>query len=272
MSKRLMTLGLCGAMLLGCGSESDSSFNVDEYSLSAYEGRSVSTETLAGTWVAVGTGFDDINSNVAGSVEKHFAFKEYFVISPSEGVYQKRNCREDAAVDILVSDSVIEFDTFEGTIIDNKQMSVTSIVEESYQDEDESYTTKETINMIALKISDETTSFANISANDGSGEQSDNLFCFSQSNGYIESKRANVSFVKIETYSGSMAKYEGDEFSKWIDIFVGNLIYYFTTDESGHAISFDISSDSSLQDTITFNASDNSDSVIGKIKVDLPAQ
>ena len=42
--------------LVGCGSGSDSSFEVDEYSISAYEGRSVSTETLASTWVAVGTG------------------------------------------------------------------------------------------------------------------------------------------------------------------------------------------------------------------------
>lgn len=53
MSSKIIAMGLCGALLVGCGGSNSPNHELNEYTVSDFEGRIVSEDTLAGTWVAV---------------------------------------------------------------------------------------------------------------------------------------------------------------------------------------------------------------------------
>lgn len=275
MSSKIIAMGLCGAILVGCGGSGSSNHELNEYTVSDFDGRVVSEDTLAGTWVAVGSGVDDFQGIEGGRGEKRFVLKEYFVISGDvDSGFKKHSCSKFAEFDISVNETAIEFDEFSGIVTDNKMISGQSFHEDNYQDEETevNYYSSETINFTALKISDATSSFARISVNDGSGEQSQDLFCYRQFNGYFDYNNWDVNFVEIETIFGSMAENKGSFANISIYISTGGIENDFHTDDEGHSVSFELITDSSLSETVTFSAFDNSDSVTGTITVQLPAE
>ena len=273
MSKRLVALSLCSAVLVGCGSGNSSGGkgSFSEYSLSEYEGRSVNTETLAGTWVAVGTGVENFPGRDGGRGDKRYAVKEYFVISQAEDGYTKSSCEQYSSYDISLSDGVIEFEDFKGNVTDNKIISGTVSKEDRGVDETAGpYYFTETANIQAIKISDNTDSFAQLAFNVGEGEETLDLLCYQQSNGYIDYKNYDLSFVSVDTYPSQMFQYNGDIPSAFLYVSKDFSDYEFDSDDAGNSIVFDINADSEFSEIVTFNASDNSDSITGTINVTLP--
>ncbi|MGK0443835.1 MAG: hypothetical protein ACJA1U_000763 [Bermanella sp.] len=273
MSKRLVALSLCSAVLVGCGSgdSSGAEGSFSEYSLSEYEGRSVNTETLAGTWVAVGTGVENFPGVDGGRGDKRYAVKEYFVISQSEDGYTKSGCEQYSSNDISLSDGVIEFEDFKGNVTDNKIISGSVFKEDRGEAETaDSYYSTETVSIQAIKISDNTDSFAQLAFNVGEGEETLDLLCYQQSNGYIDYKNYDLSFVSVDTYPSQMFQYKGDIPSAFLYVSKDFSDYEFDSDDAGNSIVFDINADSEFSEIVTFNASDNSDSITGTVSITLP--
>jgi hypothetical protein len=269
MNKIINGLACCGiAMsLVGCGSDSDDSGALVEFSLSGYEGRVVSTDTLSGTWVAVGVGVENIEAEGITSTE-NLVLKEYFTITGSnESGYEKTRCEYAGTENITLSPVNNEFSFGEvtGTIIDNK--SITATFKQSF--DDDSFSSVRTINLSAIKISDATSSIGTITADIAGAESlSIDISCYQQINGKGSGGGSSYSSQFVDTSSLQFQRYTGEFGYRSLDSSL--LRFYLDTDEAGQSVSFDVNAVSDLSETVTFSGSDNSTSVTGIIQVDLP--
>lgn len=272
MGKRLVALSLCTAILVGCGSGSSSSPKVNEYSLSEYEGRAVSTDSLAGTWVAVGTGYFEYNYSDGTSERTDFAIKEYFIISESGDAYEKQECNGGNEVLTLVGDEV-NTENFVGVSTDKKL-----ITGKLYENDFDDVTSAD---LTMIKISDSVNSIGSASVNvAGSGIDSVSVGCFQQSNG--------VGTYEEEVY-GSFKNYTVGVFNSYNQIFYERQfgeyayqdleVYTQSTDAgfgsyTGDTIVFDVNEDNTLTSAISFSAvsSGSEGSLTGTISINLPVQ
>ncbi|NVK39130.1 MAG: hypothetical protein HWE18_14480 [Gammaproteobacteria bacterium] len=265
MSKRLVALSLCSAVLIGCGSGSDSSSHeLKEYSLADYQDRVVSSATPTGTWVAVGSGLQESTGFQGGLVKNHFAVKEYFIITENEGGYRKADCELGGFEQVSITDNQITIGSFSGTITDNQLMSGQDLVEQSFEE----YESTRTTSLAVIKISDATANFGSVIINDSGEETVDGVSCYQQLNGYIDYKNFDESYSRINAGYTSFNDTRGDFAYKSIDTYY----YNFDTDDAGHSVEFDVSVDSNFSESISFSASDGVDSVTGTLTVQLPLQ
>lgn len=270
MNKIINGLACCGiAMsLVGCGSDSDDSGALATLSLNDYEGRVVSTDTLSGTWVAVGTGTYSY-TEPGYSDKEDLVVKEYFVITGDSDVgYTRANCESYGTESIIINANSIEFGNVTGTVVDNKSMTAVSSYEVSYSDDD---LESRKIDLSIIKISDATDSFGTVKANvAGSGSIDSDISCYQQVNG--------KGVVDGDSYTSNYIYTTPVELNKFIGAFdftsLSSSSYqtYVYSDEAGQSASFEVTATSSLTESVTFSASDNTKSATGTISVSLPVQ
>ena len=270
MSHKLFALGFASAVLVGCGSGSDSAGSVTEYDLSEYEGRSVSTDTLAGTWVAIGTGSDQF-SHSEGVTTRNTAVKEYFVIKDTGNGYTKPRCDYETNYNVLLEGDSIQVNDFVGTVTDNK--TITGKIVDSYTETEggEDYAQESITNLTIVKISDSVSAIAKVTANVNVETVEKDVFCYQQSNTAARFKSLSAKALEIETPVIELTRWVGDEGYTALDSYAFSV---FLDTDDGDNISFDVNTDSSLSETVTFTASSvtNTDSVTGSIVVQLPVQ
>lgn len=270
--KKSVLLGtgvLAAALLTGCGGSSSGGSSVSEYDLSAYEGRNVAKSSLAGTWVLAGKGSYSYKDAV-DTQSADYAVKEYFVITgDSELDYKKSNCDNEGVLDeITVDGSQMKVNDFTGTITENSR--VVGVVSTSTNSD--SYTQSETINVTLIKISDAVTSFASLSSTTPNGALTNHpISCFNQIKGNFSYNNYNTTFEEFTFFDGAtIEKYNGSEGYTALTHYIYGNKTEFDTDFVGDSVTYTHTSTSSQLETLTFNASDNSDSVQGTLTVTLP--
>lgn len=270
MSQKVWALGLASAVLVGCGSGSDSAGSVTEYDLSEYEGRTVATDTLAGTWVAIGTGSDEF-SHSEGVTLRNRAVKEFFVIKDTGNGYTKPRCDYETNYNVVLEGDSIQVNDFVGTVTDNK--TITGKIVDSYTETEggEDYAQESITNLTIVKISDSVSAIAKVTANVNGETVEKDVFCYQQSNTAARFKSLSAKALEIETPVIELTRWVGDEGYTALDSYAFSV--FWDTDD-GDNISFDVNTDSSLSETVTFTASSgtNNDSVTGSIVVQLPVQ
>lgn len=259
---------LSSVVLVGCGSSSDSKDSAFEYSLSEYEGRVVNTDTLAGVWVSVGTGYTDIKHS-EGIAKVNFAVKEYFVITESDSGYKKSSCQSSFNQDISINDNVVTFNNFVGKVTDNKWMTG-NIVEDTDIIEDE-YSEHSETNLRIMKISDELKFTSKVTTDVDGKITETNSNCYKHSNQVSKSKKSNIKSETIIMPTLIIGRWSGDE--EGVYILNGIPYFYLNTGVSeGDSVSFEINSNSNLTEMINFTATDGVIGVTGRVDVQLPAQ
>ncbi len=256
-----LALGLSVSLLTACGGSSSSSDSVESYDTDSYEGRTVSSDSLAGTWVSVHSGdFTDTEDGV--TVKISYASKEYFVIRPTDNGYEKASCSSSLGFrDVRQEeDGQVTFDyNNTASVTDNKEMSGT--LETYYFDSEE-------VPFQALKISDQFDSIGSMSTT-GSVAAEEDIFCFSQSNGILtwNGSHANSSQDYKAGFEGDYIRFSKDE----EDINIYSPDYDFNTYE-GETASLSVSSKSDSSQQMSFYGSNDSDDINGTIQIQLPLQ
>ena len=272
--KKSVLLGtgiLATALLTGCGGSgggaSDSS--VAEYDLSAYEDRTVSQSTLAGTWVIAGKGTYNYKDAV-DTETTNYSVKEYFIITgDAASGYKKTSCQNEGYLDaITVNGSEMKVNDFTGTITENSRV----VGEITSSTNNDSYTESETVNVTLIKIGDSTAPFGTLSGTTPRGALNAlPISCFNQTKGTFKYNSYSTSFEEFSFFDGAtIEKYSGTGgFTALSHYFYGTTTM-FDTDYDGHSVSFSHTVNSSLSETLTFNASTNADSVQGTLTITLP--
>jgi len=269
--KKSVLLGtgiLATVLLTGCGgSSSGGGTSVTEYSLSDYEGRTVSSDTLAGTWVAVGTGSATYEVEEGSALSK-WAVKEYFVIKEGASDPDKASCHAGFISTDIVGDQ-ITVENFSGTVSGNTIIS-------GAESENEG---KIVTNLSIVKISDSVEALGTITVNvAGLGSLSQGLYCFQQKN---EVGEVNGSYYgaseeyQLSASAGDdvfLQKVSGTVSSKDVSVYSSAFVGEFLT-KDGASANFTVNSSTDLTESISFDASSTSGaSVTGTVQVQLPAQ
>jgi hypothetical protein len=263
-------LACCGIAisLVGCGSDSDDGSALAEFSLNDYEGRVVSTDTLSGTWVAVGTGTYSY-TDPDYSDKEDLVLKEYFVITgDSDAGYTRANCESYGTESIIINANSIAFGNVTGTVADNKSMTAVSYYKDEFSD---GSIESSTIDLSIIKISDATDSFGTVKANvAGFGPIDSDISCYQQVNG--------KGVARGESYTSNYVFTTPVELNKFVGAFdytsLSSSLYstYIYSDEAGESASFEVNATSALTESVTFSASNSTKSVTGTISVSLPVQ
>lgn len=271
--KAVLAALMSSTVLVGCGSGSDSESlgSASEYNLSDYEGRSVSSDTLAGTWVAVSSGYSELTHS-QGTTKTNLSGKEYFVITKEGNDYHKASCGYDTTNKITLDGGSLEVkaEKFVGTVTDNK--TITGKIEFDINDIEDNETGSVLQNIEIVKISDEIGSLAMVTVNVNSVNDETAISCYQKSNSTFtfgslsgKSEEIKTPLVDINRLNGG-----GDDselsYTNWPSVDLDFESY------KGHSVSFDVNVDSSLSETVNFTASNGSDSVTGTIVVQLPVQ
>lgn len=274
-----MALGLSVSFLTACGgSSSSSSDSVQEYDLSTYEGRTVSTENLVGTWVMVATG-TELSSLPGITSNSSSATKEYFVVRETEsGDFESSDCGSGFST-LIIEGNIMTLEGGTATIIDNQKVS--GSLENNYVGEGvfEGYNTTRTATFQSVKISDSVESFGSISKTvAGEDTVTEGIFCFAQNNsvGTVSSEDGSGSYKGTDFEVGLENSSDDDfSFDKWSGTSSGFEIEIdldtFSTDE-GNEASFTVDSESSTSIMITYNGSNDSGDVSGTVQIQLPLQ
>lgn len=260
------------ALLSACGgSSSKSKQSIAEFSLDSYEGRSVSSTSIAGTWVSVGEGervesYDDFTSTY------DIASKEYFIIRDSGFGYLKESCDGGSSTVIQTGDQ-IEFEGITGTLINNQIISGTRTVELAFS----SYSKSGYANYNMVKISDSAEAIGSVELTEaGKGSSVVDVKCFQQKSEVETWTVSNDTYFE-EIYSIGLIDHSDIELYKWnsdfgdsyFDIYAKN--YSFYSDES-NSVNFSVNSESNTAHNISFNGSNQETDINGTVQIQLPLQ
>jgi hypothetical protein len=272
-----ISLILSTVLLIACGSGSSGTNKPKPYSLDDYQGRAVSSESLAGTWVSVSTGQKILDgySPYTQYTEVGYSNKQYFVITEMDEGYSKASCngRSDS---IVQSGDQISFNGMTGTNIDNQNF----IFSENHEivSNDVVYSEFKKIEMI--KISDSVEKLGVVNLTDFPyGDDSLNINCFYQVNevnleGPDEAYSNEEYFVGVQDYSSSLL------LKKYVGSFTRTLIYPLHYDSWGEFYqgSFNVSAETSFSHEISFSTvnedplDEYSFRYQGEINIQLPLQ
>ena len=267
--KKSVLLGtgiLATALLMGCGGSSSGGSSVSEYDLSAYEGREVSTDTLAGTWVAVGTGRNEYIDSETQIDE--YAVKEYFVITGSGSTFSKARCDSASTRTLTLSEGVVTGGDFTGTVTENKLIVGKEV---SNFGSGNDYSGKENLALTMVKISDLVEPVVTVDVATTAGNIEGTLSCFQQSNGNIAVNGSRVATFKDFNAYPFKVRYSVSSHHESTSLTSQDPSVYLDTDLN-NTVSFELITDSSLSETLAISAYNNAVSLSGTVIVSLPAQ
>lgn len=265
--KSLLAVVMCSAALVGCGSGSDGGPSVKYYSLDGFEGRSVGTTSIEGTWVM--TGSTELNASSSSSQEANGkeAFKEMFVIFENEGSFFKLNCDGSYYSYVYISGNSANFSGITGSLTNNKQFNG-SFTDQGYES-GVSYSLQGQAE--AVKISDSTNPIASLTISNSNGESDfENLGCIAFSNGYASGGGRTQEFEVILTDNIDLERHKGEE--NYTAIYNDIAGFYDYDTDYGDLVEFSIDDLSETSHVISFEASDSFRSMSGTINVNLPLQ
>jgi hypothetical protein len=271
---------------VGCGSGSDSSSHeLKEYSLSDYEGRSVSTDTLAGTWVLIASGsFEQTFPD--GTYAGTLIGKEFFVIRPigDTANYEKSTCYGDGFLDIPIDGSSVDLEFAQGTIQNNIMIQASKLIDVSSEDErfDEKQGELDGKYLYTMvKISDSINSIGSATKNlANADEEALEVFCFNKTEvarlydgSVIEETSWSAAFDASSSSSFLFKEINNktlEESKNEILLNAGETFY----EKDDDTVSFSLDEENSFNISLSYNASNsiNADSVVGSVTINLPEQ
>jgi len=270
-----IALILSAVLLTACGGSSGSN-GVKPYSLNDYKGRSVSSESLVGTWVSVSTGQRILAGYSAYTeyTEVSYSNKQYFVITETDAGYSKASCN-GGYDSINQNGNQISFNGMTGSIVDNQSLIFSKSSELSFK----GVTYSEFQNFEMIKISDSVEKVGVVSLTGFPYDDHElNVGCFNQIKetsldtpndpyaleGYFVGEQDVVSSTSLLKYSGSINRtliYPHDNYRG--DFYYGSLNVNSESSYS-HEISFETEDENPL-DEYSFLYR-------GNIKIKLPIQ
>ncbi len=277
-----IALVLSAAFLSACGSSSSddeqdpsgptpNEESFEKFDLSAYEARTISAETLAGTWVKVSS-VEWAEGNSDGIPPQNSQIKEYSVIRAVGTGYEK-SISEGFFGTVTVDGNDVAFEYGGiGTIIDNNHISGTR------------EKTNEVYEMV--KISDAVTPFGMANYNFNGEEITKNIFClYQEKTDYLTDTGSD--FDNDHKYTLEIGFEDGLSGDDFIGVYTWNETepdlnnYYqlkLNVEETkfqtyqGDTASFTMDVEASFSNTMTFSGADGADSVSGTIQIQLPVQ
>lgn len=272
--KAVVIAMVSGVTLAGCGSASDSEAPLSENGLSAYEGRVVDNETLAGTWVAVGSGTYSFSSEELIDNEKSVV-KEYFVITGSaESGYEKASCDGNYTETVTESGEMISFGFFDGTISDD------GVISGQYLKDSSSELVIDTnqMDLTMIKISDESNPIGSAVTNFGNNNIiTSEINCYQQTKGngsfnnLVDENEGNINFTSEYYYTDVLSIFSYTDAVKNIELTHYEEDVYLDTYNGGSA-DFDVVNRTILSETVEFNGADEGYSILGTMTIQLPVQ
>ena len=274
-----ISLILSTTLLIACGSSSSDSNKPKPYSLDDYQGRTVSSDSLAGTWVSVGTGEINYSSDFGDAYEE-YSSKEYFVIrSVRASLYQKASCFSHFYDIEIEGDSEFSFEGIKGSFTNNNSFSGERKTDVQLDDTpDGSYSESSNEQFIMVKISDDVESIGWVATTiDGDRFILDDAYCFIQIsrrmniiNSEIDGIYSEISYtVGVDgEYNISMSEWEPKTVDAVVNMFVQGQD--FTSQDSSDT-DFTINYESSFSHGITFSASGMGRDIGGDIEIELPS-
>jgi len=268
-----IALILSAVLLTACGGSSKSKQSVTEFSLDSYEGRTVNSDSMAGTWVSVSEGEVDIASDDL-DLTGTFVTKEYFVILETDNsTYQKASCHSDFHDVDPEEDDRFSFEGIMGTFTNNK----TFIGNRDYETitNEFSYIISESFQMV--KISDSTESIGLVENTiSGLGTSTFSINCFFQNSQKLEVTSGPEAGHYAEAYFDIGADRNlGLGFGETVGIDTVKYMYNedaeFNSGE-GDSVGYSIDGETTLTQELTYNASNDSQDVSGTIQIQLPLQ
>ena len=276
-----IALLLSAAFLTACGGSSKSKQTVAEFSLTPYEGRTVNTNSIAGTWVTVGLG-QGAGTYDGGSSSFEKAFKNYVVIRENgSGGYEISDCYGGFEA-LAVNGNSIAFYEYEsldleasstGTISNNNQISGSEIGRYTWGESGE-YSESYDGTFEGVKISDSVAEFGEITLSDGVTSAYD-IYCFSHKSNAWSGSGGSGTLTELEvggsTNSAQLVKWQGDESWSYIGTYLNrnSTSYDFDTDY-GDSVSFSIDEETTSNYVISFEGASDEESVEGAIVIELP--
>ncbi len=272
-------LMLNAALLTACGSSSSDSKGVEPYSLDDYQGRAVSSSTLAGTWVSVSSG--EVNySGDFGDVYEEFSSKAYFIIRATHRPsYKKASCFSGFYDIEQEEGDEFSFEGIKGTFTNNNSFSGDRQVE--FQSEDspaEHYSESSYERFQMIKISDGVEAIGAVSTTIAEDEViMDEAICFQQTrrrmhfiNSEIDGIHNEAGFVVgvDDGYQLSMWEWDGNTADLAKTMFVQGQDFSST---DGNDTDFTVNYESNSSHNITFSTSDKFREIRGDVKIQLPS-
>ena len=250
-----ISLILSTILLIACGSGSSGTNKPKPYSLDDYQGRVVSSESLAGTWVSVSTGQKILEgfSAYAHYSEVSYSNKQYFVITETDGGYSKASCnRWDDS--IIQNGHEISFSGMTGANIENKRFVFSGSNE--IISNDITYSEYEEFEMV--KISDSVEGLGVISFSGFPyGDEALNIDCFYQvSEANLEG--SDEKYVNEEYFIGVQNYFASLRLKRYSESFIRTLIYPLHHDFSDEFYqgAFDVDVETSFSHEISFSTVD----------------
>lgn len=266
MNKLALMGGFVGCLgLVGCGSSSDSGPSVKEYSLDGYKGRSVSTQSIQGTWVMVSNVDGDVTSP-EGNFKAQESIKEAFIFVEDQGTLFKLNCDGSFASFVSISGNTLSLNGLSATLSNNSALSFVQVEQESAN----GVSYRLSYEGEAVKISDSILPLATLSVASDDDNDFSNLGCVAQSNGYFDEGGSVSQFETVQTDNVELERFTGSE--GYTAIYTDLPDYLEFDTDFGHIADFSIDTISDNSQLISFNGSHSFDSVSGTINVNLPAQ
>lgn len=273
-------------MLPGCGGSSDSSSpEAKEFALGGYEGSTVSSESITGTWVAVYNRRSDIHydgrntqSNETGKV--YFIFREK---QGGQGAMEASVC-SGTFTDVSYSQNQIELNFLSagmrGQIIGNVMISASNDLADDYFFENESLleSIDASVTYAMVKVSDSTEKLGSYSLTFNDQSMQKDAYCFTQTrfaagivggisgtgesykigaNGDIESLELSSAIFENETSAEASFNTDG----------ISTLDF---ASEDGDAINYSVNEESDFSHQITYTISGGGNSINGSLVIELP--
>ena len=265
--KSLLAVVMCSAALVGCGSGDGGSNGA--YSINEYKGRSVSSNSLLGTWVSVSS--SDLEATGKGDYigyrhQESYNNKEFFAIIEIENQLYKTDCTY-GRIPLEVSGNSIKYSEDDVLTITNNSTFIGS-GSEQYSDDEGSGSFNWSVE--AVKVSDSTANFVTLSLNRTDGYSNSGLLDCVEVSNYSKSgsnpeegsyiyKEEQVITWPIEFINVDYG--DGDGYVA-LESFVSDLSDYDT--DFGDSVSFSVESN---EEVINFSATDESSTLTGVISV-----
>ncbi len=272
-------LMLSAALLTACGSSSSDSKGVEPYSLDDYQGRAVSSSSLAGTWVSVSSGEVNYSSDF-GDVYEEFSSKAYFIIrATNSSSYQKASCFSGFYDIEFEEGDEYSFEGIKGTFTNNNSFSGDRRVEfQSVNGPDGPYSESSYEKFQMIKISDEVESIGAVSTIIAEEEViMDEAICFQQTRRRMHFINSEIDGIHNEAgfvvgvdggYQLSMWEWDGDTADSAKTMFVQGQDFSST---DSNDTDFTLNYESNSSHNITFSASDKIREIRGDVEIQLPS-
>ena len=273
MIKKLVFTLIASSTLYGCGGDSSGNDSktapaAKSFDISAYDAVASYTDTLAGTWVAVSTGWQKISEGEY-EVYNNISERRFFVIRENGNSYQSSNCISDGFSNIYGAGDNITIPEIGNLSVESSSSiyGTQALNESAYGVTMTGSTTTQIV-----KISNSVNSIGTFTSNYIGETNISDVHCVAEGSaggtdgdvtGTATVFMTNAGDVEFSTESANSNGYSYKEI---------NLDYKEWNTDYGDSVSIYLSHQDDFAFTLNFNASGYSNSISGSLNVQLPRQ